>query len=76
MTETIKVEIPDELAKSFRKKAMEIYGYKKGSIKAAMEDMIIKFITTSKVDWDGLRGVINDKKSAVELQHKAWNKID
>jgi hypothetical protein len=35
MTETIKVEVSEALAKRFRKRAMELYGYKKGSMKRA-----------------------------------------
>ena len=76
MTETLKVELPEEMVKKFKKKAMELYGYKKGSIKDAMEDMITRFIAINKVDWHELRGVISDKRSAVELQHKAWDNID
>ena len=36
MTQTIKVEVDDELARQFKKKAMERYGYKKGAIKKAL----------------------------------------
>ena len=30
MTDTIQVEVDEALAKRFRRKAMEVYGYKKG----------------------------------------------
>jgi hypothetical protein len=31
------------LAKKFRKRAMETYGYKKGAVKAALEDAMKRF---------------------------------
>jgi hypothetical protein len=43
MTETIKVEVNEALAKRFRKRAMELYGYKKGSMKKALEDTMKRF---------------------------------
>ncbi|RMF29412.1 MAG: hypothetical protein D6752_06055 [Candidatus Nitrosothermus koennekii] len=76
MSEVLKVELPKEVVRKFKKKVMELYGYKKGSIKVAMEEMIIRFISTNKVDWNGLRGVITDKRSSVELQHDVWKDID
>jgi len=33
MTATVRVEVNEALAKRFRKRAMELYGYKKGSMK-------------------------------------------
>lgn len=74
MTETIKVEVDDALARRFRKKAMETYGYKKGTIKKAVEDVIIKFSMTGRVDWASLRGKLKVAKgiSSVQLQHRLW----
>lgn len=77
MTETIKVEVDDALAKRFRKRAMEVYGYKKGSMKKALEDTMKRFSTVGRVDWHSIRGVLKDKRiSSVKMQHKAWSKID
>ncbi len=78
MTETIKVEVDEALAKKFRKKAMERYGYKKGTIKKAVEDVITKFSMTGQVDWASLKGTLKvaRKVSSVELQHKVWSNQD
>ncbi len=80
MTETIKVEIDEALAKRFRKKAMEKYGYKKGAIKKALEEVITKFSSPGKADWPSLRGVLKEKyggMTSVELQHSLWRmKLD
>lgn len=78
MTETIKVEVDDALARKFRKKAMEKYGYKKGTIKRAMEDVITKFSMSGTVDWTCLRGTLRSTKkvSSVQLQHRLWSNQD
>jgi len=77
MTETIKVEVNDALAKQFRKKAMETYGYKKGSVKRALEDTMRKFSTPGRVDWHAIRGLLKDKRTtSVGLQHSVWSKVD
>ena len=77
MTETIKVEVNEALAKKFRKRAMELYGYKKGSMKKALEDTMRRFSTPGKVDWHSLRGSLkNTKTSSVALQHATWSKLD
>jgi hypothetical protein len=77
MTETIKVEVNEALANKFRKRAMELYGYKKGSMKRALEDTMKRFSTPGRVDWHSIRGALkNTKISSVELQHKTWSKVD
>ncbi len=76
MVEIIKAEVPEALAKKFRRKAMEVYGYKKGAMKAALEDMLRRFITLGDVDWERLKGVIKSELTSVELQHQAWKKVD
>ena len=77
MTETIKVEVDDVLAKSFRKKAMEKNGYNKGSVKNALEGLMEEFTrkTSEKPDWSSLRGTLREEYkglSSVELQHSIW----
>lgn len=74
--EIIKAEVGDALAKKFRKHAMEKYGYKKGAVKLALEDMIKRFTTTGKVEWGVLRGVLKSELSSVEIQHRLWKKVD
>ncbi len=78
MTEIIKVELDEALAKRFRKKAMETYGYRKGTIKRALEDVIRKFSMSGKADWGSLRGKLRMKKrvTSVELQHMIWSRQD
>lgn len=78
MTETIKVEVDEDLARRFRRKAMEKYGYKRGSVKKAMEGLMKEFAapeSSEKPDWGSLVGAIkNDYKgmTSVELQHSIW----
>jgi hypothetical protein len=62
MTEMMKVEVDDALARRFRKRAMERYGYKKGAIKKAVEEMITKFSTLGRVDWACMHGSLKPKK--------------
>jgi len=78
MTETIKVEVDDALARKFRKRAMERYGYKKGTIKKALEDVITKFSMSGPVNWASLRGTLKGAKtsSSVQLQHTLWSSQD
>ena len=75
MTETLKVDLDSQLVKKFKKKAMEVYGYKKGSVKKAMEDMLRQYTMEGKPNWDKLVGVLDYlKEDSVELQHKLWKK--
>ncbi|MDG6925563.1 MAG: hypothetical protein JRN09_03325 [Nitrososphaerota archaeon] len=77
MTETIKVEVNEALARKFRKKAMETYGYKKGAMKKAIEESMRKFASPGLADWDSLTGVVKAPgMTSVDLQHRAWSKVD
>lgn len=76
MVEVIKAEVPETLAKKFRKKAMEMYGYKRGAVKAALQDLLKRFISLGEADWSSLKGVIKSELTSVELQHQAWRKVD
>ncbi len=73
---TLKIEAGDELIMRFKKKAMEKYGYQKGSLKKAAVDLINKWLSEEKMDWSKLKGVIKSSESSVDLQHKAWKKVD
>ncbi|MEM2882008.1 MAG: hypothetical protein QXU06_00385 [Candidatus Bathyarchaeia archaeon] len=64
------------MARKFRKKAMEIHGYKKGAVKAALEDAMKRFVAHGKVDWKALRGCIRSELTSIELQHKIWRRVD
>jgi hypothetical protein len=76
MTETVKVEVDEGLAKRFRKRAMERYGYKKGAVKKALEEAMKRYISAGDVDWKPLRGTLDSRLDSVALQHSAWKKPD
>jgi hypothetical protein len=61
--------------KKFKKKAMEIYSYKKRAVKKGMENTLGEHAKEEKADWDQLVGVLDYiKEDSVELQHKLWKK--
>ena len=72
----MKVEVDETLAKRFRKRAMEKYGYKKGAMKKALEEAMKKDSQPGKADWGSLVGVLRINKDSVWLQHHAWNELD
>ncbi|MCL5067340.1 MAG: hypothetical protein M1368_03175 [Thaumarchaeota archaeon] len=68
----MKVEVDEALARRFRKKAMEKYGYNKGAVEKALEEVIRKFSASGNGDWDFLEGALKEEYRAiisVELQH-------
>lgn len=76
MTETLKIDLDEELVKKFRRKAFETYGYKKGSIKKAMEQILKTYTSESKANWGELVGILGKRKeTSVEIQHIAWNRV-
>lgn len=77
MTEIIKVEVDEALAKKFRKKAMELHGFKKGAMKAALEATMKRFSTPGSADWHLVREALkNVRISSVQLQHKIRSQVD
>ncbi len=81
MTETIKVEVDEELAREFKKKAMERYGYKKGAMKKALVEAMKDYPSKqlrrkAGTRWEDLKGIIKSDKDSVWLQHHAWDKVD
>jgi len=72
----LKVELDDKIIEKFKKKAMETYGYKKGSIKLATQMLIKKWVGMGEADWSELRGAIKKKENSVKLQHKLWKGVD
>lgn len=76
MSEVVKAEVPRALARKFRKRALEIYGYQRGAIKRALEDLMKRFVGLGRVDWSSLRGTLKSEISSVELQHRAWREVD
>ena len=74
----LKVTLDEELLKSFKERAYRIFGYKKGSLKSAVELAIRDFI--ERIDLlqredlgvEDVRGLLKDlKATSVELQHEA-----
>jgi len=55
---------------------MEIDGYKKGAVKAALENMLKRFVNLREANWKILKGSIKSELTSVELQHKIWKKVD
>lgn len=77
----LKIKLPDELEKVFRKLAMKRYGYIKGAMSAAAKEAIGVWTKleeggelTKEDLWDELEGAMKHvKKSSVQLQHEAWS---
>ncbi|MGQ4892013.1 MAG: hypothetical protein ACP6IP_05940 [Candidatus Njordarchaeia archaeon] len=82
----LRVNIDKRLELKFREIAMKRYGYVKGSLSKAIEEAILKWISSVEdeiIDFDGdpvevLDGMLSDvKASSVDLQHevlKVWVK--
>ena len=78
----MKIYIPEELAKRFKRLSMEVYGYGRGSISKAAADAIQRWTGENELilrDFPppadpvkAIRGMLRHvKKSGVELQHEA-----
>jgi len=78
----LKVYVDEELERRFRKVAMEVYGYGRGSISKAVEDAMRKWLLEHEIALAeievpddpvrAIRGMLKHvKKSGVELQHEA-----
>jgi hypothetical protein len=77
----VKVYLDEELETRFRKAAMEIYGYGRGSLSSAAEEAIRSWVSDYEAQHEGLieedpvdniRGLLDHvNKGSVELQHKA-----
>lgn len=75
----LRVYLPEELEKKFRKFSMETYGYSRGSLSRAAIEAIKSWISTHQTSPGvavpdepvrALRGLLRHvKKSSVELQH-------
>lgn len=76
MVEIIKAEVSEALARKFRRRALEVYGYKKGAMKVALEELLKRFVNLGDVDWKRLKGVLSSELTSVELQHRAWKRAD
>lgn len=81
MTATIKVEVDDQLARQFKRKAIERYGHKKDAVKKALEEAMKNYPSkepraSNGTRWGDLKGILKSDKDSVWLQHHAWDKAD
>jgi hypothetical protein len=77
----LRVYLPEELEKKFRKFSMETYGYSHGSLSKAAAEAITSWVSTRQIAAQvavpdepvkAVRGLLRlVKKSSVELQHEA-----
>jgi hypothetical protein len=77
----LRVYLPEEVEKKFRKSSMENYGYSRGSLSRAAAEAISSWISAHQVSSQvaipdepvrAARGLLRHvKKSSVELQHEA-----
>lgn len=78
----LKVYVDEELERRFRRMAMEVYGYGRGSISKAAEDAMRRWLLEHEVllrevevpedPVGAIRGMLKHTgKSGVELQHEA-----
>jgi len=78
----LKIYLPEDLKKKFKKRSMETYGYGRGSISKAAEEAIRRWTSeretlarefpTPEDPVRALRGMLRHvKKTSVELQHEA-----
>ncbi len=75
--------MPDEIEKEFRKTAMEVFGYKRGSLSIAAGEALKEWVTRMKSVYkmteleviedsvEAIWGMLKASKSGVELQHEA-----
>jgi hypothetical protein len=76
----MKIKISDDVEKTFRKLAMQRFGYGRGAISSAaqkaMEDWTTEQSFSNAIDFEKFRGILKGvKKTSVELQHEAWNSV-
>ena len=76
LKEIVKAEVDEALARRFKKKAMERYGYRKGAVKKALEEAMARYVGAGKVDWEPLRGTLKSNLNSVQLQHAALSDAD
>jgi hypothetical protein len=73
---TLKVDLEDKLLEAYKRKVMEVYGYKRGALKLATIALVKRWLSERPVNWSSLRGSLRIKGSSVKLQHKAWRNVD
>lgn len=76
----LKIYLPEELKREFKKRSMEAFGYGRGSISKAAEEAIQRWVsereriteaTPPEDSVRGLRGILSHvEEGSVELQHE------
>ncbi|MBU5536998.1 MAG: hypothetical protein QXO57_00410 [Candidatus Aenigmatarchaeota archaeon] len=83
----LKVNLPDDLERKFREYAMKLFGYSRGSLSAATEQLVAEFVKREstkeqikkiaekeiKNPVEAIKGLLSHVKgkTSVELQHEA-----
>ena len=77
----LKIYLPEDLKREFKKRAMEAFGYGRGSISKAAEEAIQRWVSERERIMEAtppedpvraLRGMLSHvEESSVELQHEA-----
>jgi metal-responsive CopG/Arc/MetJ family transcriptional regulator len=76
MAETLKVELDSELVRKFKKKAMKTYGFRKGAIKKAMEEILKEYTKEGMAYWGALKGTLRvSEGNSVTRQHSLWKRL-
>ena len=68
------VILPEELEKKFRMEVAKRKGMKKGNIKKAVEEAIVKIRHAKRVNWDQIRGV--DCRTLRDILGELWINIE
>ena len=79
----MKILLPENIEKAFRRIAMKRFGYQRGALSKAAHEAIKNWTFTypenseeKEENWDSLVGILKHvKKSSVELQHEAWDSV-
>ena len=79
----MKIILPDDIERAFRKAAMERFMYQKGAVSRAAGEAVKNWTRESSKqrenknsNWDRFEGILKHvKKTSVELQHEAWDDI-
>ena len=79
----MKIVLPDDIERAFRKAAMEKFMYQKGAVSKAATDALKNWAIASanqkeskNSNWDRFEGILKHvKRGSVELQHEAWDSV-
>ena len=76
MVQIIKAEVSEALAENSGRMLWKFMVTGKGAIKAALEDLLRRFVDSGRVDRKILKGCIKSELTSVDLQRRIWRGID